>query len=164
MSLYIPRDLSCPFVYQEVARGPVTRPFPPSWPQAGKAKASGHPYEEASLSSLWRPEPPPPTLRVMLAPSLSGRSRARWSCWASRAPRTPWGSGPSWRHWERRPQGSARPGGKSERGAGPHGMWLPNLPTLIPEPTLTLSCPQPQPRLLLQSHLNLTQARSLTPT
>lgn len=52
MSLYIPRDLSCPFVYQEVARGPVTRPFPPSWPHAGKAKASGRPYEEASLSPL----------------------------------------------------------------------------------------------------------------
>ena len=67
MSLYIPRDLSCPFVYQEVARGPITRPFPPSQPHAGKAKTSGHPSKEASLS-LWRPELPLPTLRVMLGP------------------------------------------------------------------------------------------------
>ena len=164
MSLYIPRDLSCPFVYQEVARGAITRPFPLSRPHAGKAKTSGHPSEEASISLSGGQNSLRPPSGSCWAPSLSGRSRARWSCWASRASRTPWGPGPSWRHWERWPQGSTRPRGKRGHGAGPRGTWLPNLPTLIPQPTPTLSYPQPQPRLLLQSHLNLTQTRSLTPT
>ena len=83
------------------------------------------------------------------ASSLSGRPRARWSCWASRAPWTAWGPGPSRGHRERWPQGSARPSGKLDYPEpGPAPTRTPNpdpevkrTPSPIPSsdsnPTLT---------------------------
>ena len=70
MSLYIPRDLSCPFVYQEVSAGRITSPFPPSQPHAGKAKTSGRPSEEASLSHSLEPRTPSTHPRSHAGPHL----------------------------------------------------------------------------------------------
>lgn len=107
----MPRYRTCPFVRPPTShKRPNDKALSPEPAEGWGRGRHWAAYLRGLLSKGWNSLPSPS--ESCQTPSLSGRPRARWSSWASRTPWTPRGPGPSWRHWERWPQGSTRPSGK----------------------------------------------------